>query len=257
MANLVDERLTKYAEYKQAVRHPQDCFWTITMVEPITTPISWFISQYTSIPPTAITLLRILFLFPVSALLFLFLKPEYYLLGALAYYLAFISDNIDGHVARATGKTSKTGAILDEVSDRMYIVPIISMYIAYYAKMPVMTIIGVILLYTRLFRKIMDLHYVERFAKPEDAKASENVFLKLDKKIAPILQRINPRIEGIFVRFHFAQLTVLFFAPIAYAITGAKEIITVTLILFFIGQITLDLKHTARILNSLKGDDTK
>jgi len=233
------------------------------MVEPITTPISWFLSKYTNIHPTAITLLRILVLFPLSAILFLFLSPQNYLLGAIAYYLAFISDNIDGHVARATGKTSKTGAILDEVSDRMYFIPIIAMYVAAFRLWPWITVLGLIMLYWRLFRKSMDLIYVEKYRKTEDADGKnivrENPFEMLDKKLLPILQKINPRIEGIFVRFHFAQLTVLFFVPVIYALIPVPGIyiLQAILVLFALGQTALDIKHVSRILNTIKVGEMK
>ncbi len=79
-------------------------------------PISnYLVKHYPDISPNTITL--IIFLISLAPLI-LFLKGQYILAGIMIQ-VSSILDGIDGEVARTLGKTSRKGAILDAVLDRI------------------------------------------------------------------------------------------------------------------------------------------
>lgn len=68
--------------------------------------------------PNALSALRILL---VPVFLWLVLVPERDLLAIGVLLISGITDYLDGKLARTLGQTSKIGAILDPVADRLYI----------------------------------------------------------------------------------------------------------------------------------------
>lgn len=69
--------------------------------------------------PNAISGLRLL---GVPLFLWLLLGPEWDLAALGVLVVAGISDYLDGKLARALGQTSRLGALLDPLADRLYIV---------------------------------------------------------------------------------------------------------------------------------------
>ena len=68
--------------------------------------------------PNAITLLRLL-LTPVIATL---LAERYYVAGFVIYVFAALSDGLDGYLARRFNVTSRVGALLDPVADKLIVI---------------------------------------------------------------------------------------------------------------------------------------
>lgn len=67
--------------------------------------------------PTILTLSRV-FVIPV----FLFVAPDYPILGASVFTLASITDWLDGYLARKTGTVTKFGILMDPIADKFLVI---------------------------------------------------------------------------------------------------------------------------------------
>jgi len=65
--------------------------------------------------PNLITGLRILLVVPVLGLLL----QEHYALGLLLFFVAGLSDGVDGYLAKRFGWTSRLGSLLDPIADKL------------------------------------------------------------------------------------------------------------------------------------------
>lgn len=72
--------------------------------------------------PNLLSAIRILL---VPVFLWLVLVPEADLLAIGVLVVSGITDYLDGKIARATGKTTRLGAVLDPVADRLYILAVV------------------------------------------------------------------------------------------------------------------------------------
>lgn len=72
--------------------------------------------------PNLLSALRILL---VPVFLWLVLVPEADLLAIGVLVVSGVTDYLDGKIARATGQTTRLGAILDPVADRLYILAVV------------------------------------------------------------------------------------------------------------------------------------
>jgi len=72
--------------------------------------------------PNALSAIRLLL---VPLFLWLVLGPEWDELALLVLMVAGITDYLDGKLARKLGQTTKIGAILDPVADRLYILAVV------------------------------------------------------------------------------------------------------------------------------------
>ena len=72
--------------------------------------------------PNALSFVRLLL---VPVFLWLVLGPEADVIALLVLMLSGITDYLDGKLARQLGQTSKVGAILDPVADRLYILAVV------------------------------------------------------------------------------------------------------------------------------------
>ena len=68
--------------------------------------------------PTKITLSRI-FMLPVIAVFFYVVFPYHYLVAAIVFVLAAITDMIDGYLARKRGEVTSLGKLLDPIADKV------------------------------------------------------------------------------------------------------------------------------------------
>ena len=113
-----------FKEFKKKALHGYGDLTAVLFIDFFTVRISYLIYKYNlKIKPNDITLVRIFILAPVIVLL-LFLAPYYnlksfYLIVAILMYFIMFTDNLDGQLARGTGQTSKSGAFLDTISDRV------------------------------------------------------------------------------------------------------------------------------------------
>ncbi len=67
--------------------------------------------------PTLLTLSRIL-LIP----LFLIFTPSHPVIGTLLFFVASLTDFLDGYIARKTGQSTKFGMILDPIADKFLVI---------------------------------------------------------------------------------------------------------------------------------------
>src|ERR1700694_4083128 len=74
-------------------------------------PLNW---------PNTLTWLRI-FAIPLIALLFYMPYPWRYPAAGLLFAAAGIADSLDGYLARRLGQTSRLGAFLDPVADKLVV----------------------------------------------------------------------------------------------------------------------------------------
>ena len=72
--------------------------------------------------PNALSFVRLLL---VPVFLWLVLGPEHDELALLVLVVSGITDYLDGKLARRLGQTTKIGAILDPVADRLYILAVV------------------------------------------------------------------------------------------------------------------------------------
>lgn len=72
--------------------------------------------------PNLLSAIRILL---VPVFLWLVLVPEADVIAIGVLMLSGLTDYLDGKIARATGKTTRLGAILDPVADRLYILAVV------------------------------------------------------------------------------------------------------------------------------------
>src|SRR3954447_13320253 len=72
--------------------------------------------------PNAVSALRLL---GVPVFLWLVLGPEADVLAVLLLMVSGFTDWLDGYLARRLNQTSKLGAILDPVADRLYILAVV------------------------------------------------------------------------------------------------------------------------------------
>ena len=71
--------------------------------------------------PNKLTLLRVL-LVPVFAMFFYWNIPAHYLIAALVFVTAAITDAIDGHLARKNNQVTDFGKFLDPLADKVLVV---------------------------------------------------------------------------------------------------------------------------------------
>ena len=91
-------------------------WWALVCVYPLARPLTVWIVNHTRITPNQVTVCAIV-LRLLTALCFASGTRLGLVLGALAYYFAYVCDCTDGTVARITGQTSELGRYLDHVAD--------------------------------------------------------------------------------------------------------------------------------------------
>jgi phosphatidylglycerophosphate synthase len=91
-------------------------WWALVFIYPLARPLTVFIVNRTRITPNQVTFCA-MGLRAITVLCFWQGSRLGLLVGAVAYYLAYVCDCTDGTVARITGKTSELGRYLDHVAD--------------------------------------------------------------------------------------------------------------------------------------------
>lgn len=95
---------------------PLKSWWAIVFVLPVVRRLTVLAVNHTPITPNAITVLSILLRLGAAAA-FLVATRESLIVGALAFYLAYLLDCMDGAVARLKKMTSEFGRYLDHLGD--------------------------------------------------------------------------------------------------------------------------------------------
>lgn len=115
-----------FNKFKKKALLENDELFTVLFLNPISVRIAYFIHKHNlNITPNQITLFRLIFLAPLTIILFL-LAPLFslrilYLISPILIYFILITDDLDGNLARGSNKTSKFGAFIDTISDRLLI----------------------------------------------------------------------------------------------------------------------------------------
>lgn len=93
-----------------------DYWWTVLFVDPIALPLAAFLGRKRWFTADQITWFSFFLGVPMG---FAYATGERWglIVGGVLWYLAFLTDCVDGKVARAMGTTSSKGKILDEIAD--------------------------------------------------------------------------------------------------------------------------------------------
>ena len=82
--------------------------------------------------PNILTILRVVMI-PVFVILFYYPTPSSNLLAAFFFVLAALTDLLDGYLARKLQQTSKFGAFLDPVADKIMVCTALVLIVEYYS----------------------------------------------------------------------------------------------------------------------------
>ena len=95
---------------------PRDYWWTVLFVDPIAFPLTKFLARKRWVSADAVTWISLFLGLPMG--LFYATGERWGLIaGAVCWYLAFLTDCIDGKLARALQTSSPKGKVLDEIAD--------------------------------------------------------------------------------------------------------------------------------------------
>jgi hypothetical protein len=94
----------------------RDYWFTVLLTDPVAVPVTNFLAKRRWLSPNQVTIVALVLGLSVG---FFFATGERWGLvaGAIAFYLAFVFDCVDGKLARATGVTSDKGQALDALAD--------------------------------------------------------------------------------------------------------------------------------------------
>jgi hypothetical protein len=94
----------------------RDYWFTVLLTDPVAVPVTTFLARHRLMTPNQVTMVSLVL--GLSVGLFFATGERWGLIvGAVAFYLAFVSDCVDGKLARATGITSPKGQALDALAD--------------------------------------------------------------------------------------------------------------------------------------------
>ena len=94
----------------------RDYWFTVLLTDPVAVPITNFLAKRRMMTPNQVTILS--FILGLSVGFFFYLGERWSLvIGGVLFYLAFVTDCVDGKLARATGITSDKGQALDALAD--------------------------------------------------------------------------------------------------------------------------------------------
>lgn len=94
----------------------RDYWFTVLLTDPVAVPLTNFLAKRRLMTPNQVTILS--FFLGVSVGFFFATGERWGLIaGGLLFYLAFVTDCVDGKLARATGITSEKGQALDALAD--------------------------------------------------------------------------------------------------------------------------------------------
>ena len=94
----------------------RDYWFTVLLTDPIAVPLTTFLAKRRLLTPNQVTIVSLLLGLSVGVF---FATGERWglIAGGIAFYLAFITDCVDGKLARSTGITSDKGQALDALAD--------------------------------------------------------------------------------------------------------------------------------------------
>ena len=94
----------------------RDYWFTVLLTDPVAVPLTTFLAKRRLLTPNQVTMVSLVL--GLSVGLFFATGERWGLIaGGIAFYLAFVTDCVDGKLARATGITSDKGEALDALAD--------------------------------------------------------------------------------------------------------------------------------------------
>lgn len=94
----------------------RDYWFTVLLTDPVAVPLTNFLAKRRLLTPNQVTIVSLVL--GLSVGVFFATGQRWGLIaGGIAFYLAFITDCVDGKLARATGITSDKGQALDALAD--------------------------------------------------------------------------------------------------------------------------------------------
>ena len=94
----------------------RDYWWTVLFVDPLAVPMAAFLGRKRWVTPNQVTWISFFIGVPMG-LAYATGERWGLILGGVLWYLAFLTDCIDGKLARAMELSSPKGKILDEIAD--------------------------------------------------------------------------------------------------------------------------------------------
>ncbi|MFN2526728.1 MAG: CDP-alcohol phosphatidyltransferase family protein [Actinomycetota bacterium] len=94
----------------------RDYWWTVLFTDPIALPLVRFLARRRWLSPNQVSVISLVLGLSVGAW-FSIGTRQGLLIGGIAFYLAFVSDCVDGKLARTLDVRSPLGAGLDKISD--------------------------------------------------------------------------------------------------------------------------------------------
>ncbi|MFP5351522.1 MAG: CDP-alcohol phosphatidyltransferase family protein [Actinomycetota bacterium] len=94
----------------------RDYWFTVLLTDPVAVPLTTFLAKRRLLTPNQVTMVSLVLGLSVGVF---FATGERWglIAGGIAFYLAFVTDCVDGKLARATGITSDKGEALDALAD--------------------------------------------------------------------------------------------------------------------------------------------
>ena len=122
--------------------------------------------------PNFLSISRLLLLIPII----FFFENGFYLLSAIIFIIASITDYLDGYIARKNNLSSEVGAILDLLSDKLF-VSIILIWMTYYFESLFIFLSTILIVSREISISFLRLHLVLKSKDLSDVKA--DLFVKL------------------------------------------------------------------------------
>ncbi|GIR03488.1 MAG: CDP-diacylglycerol--glycerol-3-phosphate 3-phosphatidyltransferase [Pseudomonadota bacterium] len=148
--------------------------------------------------PNFLSISRLLLLIPII----FFFENGFYLLSAIIFIIASITDYLDGYIARKNNLSSEVGAILDLLSDKLF-VSIILIWMTYYFESLFIFLSTILIVAREISISFLRLHLVLKSKDLSDVKAD------LFGKLKTVLQMFSLGI--ILISPYFDNLVFSFF----------------------------------------------
>jgi phosphatidylglycerophosphate synthase len=191
-------------------------WWALVFIYPLARRLTVLIVNRTSITPNQVTF-SAMGLRSVTAFCFWYGSRWAFIVGAVAYYLAYVCDCADGPIARLTKKTSELGRYLDHVADLVGDIVILLVLAYGQGLLPSPMIFGMIFIHVAECY----ISYLSGFAISNNEKAQPSFFL---------FERINKyrrwwfekNIKSFFSFPDYAALVFVFFPLLGKPATGLQ-----------------------------------
>ena len=116
--------------------------------------------------PNILSLSRILLSFPVI----IFFEYGYFLFSLFIFFIASITDFLDGFVARKQNQTSELGALLDLIADKLF-VSILLIWMTFIFDSKIIFISSLLIISREIIISYLRLYFITKSLEVNDVKA--------------------------------------------------------------------------------------